>query len=351
MAASNLLVLTGATGFLGFKVLTIALAAGYNVRLVVRSATKANKVLNSPSIKALNLSQEKLSFVVVENMELEGAFDEAVKGATYVIHCASPIPTFGGEAPPTPEQYDEFFVQAALRSTMGLLESSRKAGTVKRVVVTSSMVAITPFHYYLGQGDDKVFDAEFRIPLDKGPYSFEFQAYSASKAAALNESEAWVKKTKPGFDLISILPGWIFGADELATTVKDFETESTNSVLLGLLRGSQTDVPSNSNSVLVDDAARLHVLALDPKIPGNQAFVASADGVNGMVWEDSFKVLEKNFPEAIAKGLVATTGKQPTLTIPVDAKKTEETFGIKFAGFDEQVKSLVNQWIQVSTAA
>jgi nucleoside-diphosphate-sugar epimerase len=350
MAASNLLVLTGATGFLGFKVLTIALAAGYNVRLVVRSASKANKVLNSPSIKAQNLSQDRLSYVVVEDMEAPNAFDEAVKGATYVIHCASPIPSFGGEAPPTPEQFDEFFVQAALRSTVGLLESSRKAGTVKRIVATSSMVAITPFHYYLGQGDDKVFDAEFRIPLDKGPYGFEFQAYSASKAAALNESEAWIKENKPGFDLISILPGWIFGADELATTVKDFESSSTNSVLLGLLRGNQSDVPSNSNSALVDDVARIHVLALDPKIPGNQAFVAAADGVNGMVWEDSIKVLEKNVPEAIAQGLVKTTGKQPTLTIPVDAKKTEETFGFKLAGFDEQVKSLVNQWIEVAKA-
>ncbi|KAM0473867.1 hypothetical protein ACHAPX_007915 [Trichoderma viride] len=351
MAASNLLVLTGATGFLGFKVLTIALAAGYNVRLVVRSAAKADTVLNSPSIKALDLSQEKLSFVIVENMELPHAFDEAVKGATHVIHCASPIPSFGGAAPPTPEQYDEFFVQAAVKSTVELLESSRKAGTVKRIVMTSSMVAITPFHYYLGQGDDKTFDAEFRIPLDKGPYGFEFQAYSASKAAALNESEAWVKQNKPGFDLINILPGWIFGADELATKVQDFETSSTNSVLLGFLRGSQTDVPSNSNSVLVDDAARLHVLALDPKIPGNQAFVAAADGVNGMVWEDGIKIIKESFPEAIAKGLLQTTGKQPTLTIPVDAKKTEETFGIKLAGFDEQVKSLVKQWVQVSAAA
>ncbi|PNP41508.1 hypothetical protein TGAMA5MH_06609 [Trichoderma gamsii] len=351
MAASNLLVLTGATGFLGFKVLTIALAAGYNVRLVVRSADKAKKVLNSPSIKALNLSQEKLSFVVVENMELDDAFDEAVKGATHVIHCASPIPTFGGEAPPTPEEYDAFFVRAAVRSTKGLLESSRKAGTVKRVVMTSSLVAITPFHYYLGQGDDKIFDADNRIPVDEGPYGFEFRAYSASKAAALNESEAYIKEAKPGFDLINILPGWVFGADELATRVQDFETSSTNSVLLGLLRGSQTDVPSNGNSILLDDAARLHVLALDPKIPGNQAYVAAADGVNGMVWEDGIKVIKENFPEAIEQGLLKTTGKQPTLTLPVDAKKTEETFGIKFAGFDEQVKSLVNQWIQVSTAA
>ncbi|EHK26848.1 uncharacterized protein TRIVIDRAFT_24433, partial [Trichoderma virens Gv29-8] len=342
-----LIALTGATGFLGFKVLTIALNSGYNVRLVVRSASKANKVLNSPSIKALNPSQEKLSFVVVEDMEAPGAFDEAVKGATYVIHCASPIPTFGGEAPPTPEQYDEFFVKAARRSTIGLLESSRKAGTIKRIIITSSVVGITPFHYYLGQGDDKIFDAEYRIPVDQGPYGFEFQAYSASKAAALNESEAWVKENKPGFDLISILPGWIFGADELSTTKKDFESSSTNSVLLNFLRGGQSDIPSNSNSVLVDDAAKIHVLALDPKIPGNQAFVTAADGLDGMVWEDGLKVLEKHFPEAIAQGLVKTTGKQPTLTIRLDAKKTEETFGVKFAGFDEQVKSLVSQYVEV----
>lgn len=350
MAATDLLVLTGATGFLGVKVLTIALAAGYNVRLVVRSINRANKVLNSPSIKALNLREEKLSFVVVKDMEAPGAFDEAVKGATYVIHCASPIPSFGGEAAPTPEQYDEFFVQAARRSTIGLLESSQKAGTIKRIVITSSLVAITPFHYYLGQGDDKTFDAEHRIPLDQGPYGFEFQAYSASKAAALNDSETWVKEKKPSFDLVSIVPGWIFGADELATKVQDFESSSTNSVLLGFLRGGQSDIPSNSNAVLVDDVAQIHVLALDPKVPGNQAFVAAADGVNGMVWEHGINVLKENYPEAIAQGLVKTTGKQPTITIRVDAKKTEETFGIKLAGFDQQVKSLVNQWIEVAKA-
>ncbi|PNP55824.1 hypothetical protein THARTR1_04044 [Trichoderma harzianum] len=350
MAANNLIALTGSTGYLGFRVLVLALKAGYNVRIVVRSESKAKKVLNSPSIKALNPSQEKLSVAVVADMEAPGAFDEAVKGATYVIHCASPIPTFGGEAPPTPEEYDQFFVQAARRSTIGLLESSRKAGTIKRVVITSSIVANTPFHYYLGQGDDKIFDADFRIPVDQGPYGFEFQAYSASKAAALNESEAWVKENNPGFDLISILPGWIFGADELATTVKDFESSSTNSVLLNFLRGGQSDVPSNSNSVHIDDAAQIHVLALDPKIPGNQAFVAAGDGLDGMVWENGLEVIKKSFPEAIAQGLLKTTGKQPTLTVRLDAKKTEETLGIKLIGFDEQVKSLVSQYLEVAKA-
>ncbi|KAH0489693.1 hypothetical protein TgHK011_010111 [Trichoderma gracile] len=349
MANSNLLVLTGATGFLGSKVLVLALNAGYNVRIVVRSASKANKVLNAPSIKALNPSPEQLSHVVIENMEVSGAFDEALKGATHVIHCASPIPSFGGVAP-TQEYYHEFFIQPARRVTIGLLESSRKAGTVRRVVITSSIVANVPYQYYLGQGDDKVFTAETRIPVDKGPYGSEMEAYAASKAAALNESEAWVAENKPGFDLISILPGWIWGADELATTPQDFASSTTNSVLLAFLRGSQSEVASHVGSVLIDDCAKLHVLALDPKIPGNQAFLAVADDINGKDWADAIEIIKKNYPEAIEKGLLKTTGKQPTIRIRLDAKKTEETFSFKLAGFDEQVKSLVNQYLEVIKA-
>ncbi|KAL7785908.1 hypothetical protein V8C37DRAFT_419752 [Trichoderma ceciliae] len=349
MAGNKLLVLTGATGFLGFKVLSLALKAGYDVRIVVRSASKGEKVLNSPSIKALQRGKENLSFVVVEDMEVTDAFDEAVKGATYVIHCASPIPSFGGEAP-TSEQYEEFFIQAARRVTIGLLESSRKSDTIRRVVITSSSVANIPFHYFLGQGDDKIFNAESRIPLDPGPYNFEFQAYSASKTAALIDSEAWVAENKPSFDLISILPGWIFGADELSTTAKDFENGSTNSVLLGVLRGSESDIPFNGSSVLVDDAAQLHVAALDPRIPGNQAFMATADGVDGMVWEDGITIIKEQFPEAVAQGLLKTTGKQPTIVVRVDAKKTEETFGIQLAGYEQQVKSLVTQYLEVTKA-
>ncbi|KAH6609947.1 hypothetical protein Trco_003293 [Trichoderma cornu-damae] len=348
-ACKKLLVLTGATGFLGYKVLTVALKAGYDVRIVVRSANKANKVLNAPSVKELKLSEEALSFVVVPDMTVAGAFNEAVRGATYVIHCASPIPSFGGEAP-TPEQYEKFFVQAARQATVGLLESSRSSGTVRRVVVTSSTVANIPFHYFLGKGDDKTFSAENRIPLDPGPYGFEFQAYSASKAAALNDSEAWVAENKPSFDLISILPGWIFGPDELCTTAEDFENGSTNSVLLNILRGTESSVPFTSNAVFVDDVAQIHVAALDPQIPGNQAFMATGDGIDGMVWEDGIRVVKQNFPEAIAQGRLKTTGKQPTIIVRVDAKKTEETFGIQLAGYEQQVKSLVSQYLEVTKA-
>jgi nucleoside-diphosphate-sugar epimerase len=349
MTATELVVLTGATGFLGFKTLITALKAGYRVRCVIRSPSKIAKILSTPSIKALNPSNEQLSWITVPDMTAPGAYDEAVKGATYVVHGASPIPSFGDEAP-TPEEYEEHFVHAARRGTVGMLESIQKAGTVKRIVITSSAVGNIPFEYFLGQGDDKIFDAESRIPLALGPYSFEFEAYSASKTAALNESEAWIKAQKPDFDLISIIPGWIFGHDELSTTADDFKSGSTNSVLLGLLHGSQSEIPFSGNSVLVDDVAELHVRALDPKIKGNQAFSASANGLDGMIWEDSIDILKKHFPKAVTDGILKTSGKQPTVTVRIDAKKTEDTFGIKFSNFEQQVMAVVSQYLEVTKA-
>jgi nucleoside-diphosphate-sugar epimerase len=347
MVTKGLVVLTGATGFVGFKTLIIALEAGYNVRIVVRSNVKGDKILEAPSIKALKPTSESLSYVVVPDITATEAYDDAVKGSTYVIHCASPIPSFG-DAAPTPELYDEFFVRTARKATVGLLESVRKAGTVNRVVITSSIAGSIPSKYFVGGGDDKVFDAENRIALDPGPYGLEFQAYSASKVAALNASEAWMKENEPNFDLISVLPGWVFGRDELCTSAADLETGSTNSVLLGLLKGSQSNNPLMGNMSFVDDVAQVQVSALNPNIKGNQAFVVSSDGINGAKWEDAIEVVQKYFPKALSDGHFKSVGKQPTAVVRIDAEKTEKTFGIRLSSFEDQVKSLASQYLELS---
>ena len=62
-----------------------------------------------------------------------GSFDQAVKGADYVFHTASP---FVAGAPEDPEA---FFVKPAVEGTKNVLSSVLKSkGTVKRVVLTSS---------------------------------------------------------------------------------------------------------------------------------------------------------------------------------------------------------------------
>jgi len=347
-AAADLILLTGATGFLGYKILVIALKAGSNVRCAVRSESKIPNILSAPFLKALNPSSDQLTWIVIPDMTAPGAYDKAVEGAKYVIHAASPIPSFG-EEPLTAEMYEEFFVQAARKGTIGMLETARKAGTVKRVVITSSVVANIPFSYFLGMGDDQIFNAESRISEPEGSYNFEFEAYSASKTAALNAAEAWIEREKPNFDLISINAGWIFGKDELNTKVEDFKTGS-NSVLLGMLLGGKSDIPYNSNSVLVDDVARLHVLALDPRIRGNQDFVAAAGDVDVFTWSDAVELVKKDFPEAVADRRLKTDGVQPTARVRIDAGKTENTFGFRMAGFEEQLVSLVKHYLAVSSA-
>jgi nucleoside-diphosphate-sugar epimerase len=338
---SDLVLLTGATGYLGYVTLIELLRAGYKVRAAVRSQSKIAAVESAPSFKALKASVE---WVIVPDMTADGAYDEAVKGVKYVIHVASPIPTLGADPIPV-EKLEEYFLETAPKGEVGMLESAHRSDTVKRIVITSSEVAIMPFEYFLGTGDYSVeFGPDSRIPDVKGPFGFEFQAYSAGKAAALNASEAWVESHKPSFDVISILPGWIFGRDELVTSVENLRKGSTNSVLLNILLGKQEEVPYNGNAVWGNDVAKVQVLALDPKIKGNQSFTASID----FEWESAIDELKKSFPQEIADGKLSIEGKQPTLPVKVANRKTEETFGFKFAPLKTMVEAVATQYLELA---
>lgn len=319
--AGDLVLLTGCTGFLGYIILTELLKRGYRVRAAVRSQTKAERVLAGPSIKALAPTGEQLSFVTVPDMTASGAYDDAVRGVTYIIHAASPIPTFGDGEPPAQDQLEEALVKQALKGALGMLESAhvKAGGSVRRVVMTSSTVAVAPFEVQIGQGTepDRVWTSEDRIPVAPGPYGFEFQAYAAGKAAVLNASEEFVHTRGTAFDLVSMTPSWIFGRDELVTDAAGMRAGSTNSVLLSVLLGTKNDAPYGGNAVYGPDVAKAHVLSLDPGVKGNQSFV-----LNSMMnWEDAIAIAKKYYPDAFAAGKLREDGKQPTLDLKWDASK------------------------------
>lgn len=91
MSSADLLI-TGATGFIGFKVLLGAPRAGYSVRAAIRSPEKAKALASHPKITASGKT-DNLSFVEVPDIACDGAYDEAIKDVTYVIHLASPLPS------------------------------------------------------------------------------------------------------------------------------------------------------------------------------------------------------------------------------------------------------------------
>jgi hypothetical protein len=62
---------------------------------------------------------------------------------------------------------------------------------------------------------------------------------------------------------------------------------------MNLLLGGPTDSISGA-SILVDDVAKLHVLALNPNIPAGR-YLASTGGKVGRVWTDAFDIVIRYF--------------------------------------------------------
>jgi nucleoside-diphosphate-sugar epimerase len=95
--STPLVLITGTSGHLGFRVLVLALEAGYSVVSTIRKVEQAMKISEKPSVRP---HRDRLSFAVVKDIAAPGAFDEAMKSVTHVIHVASPI------ASPSPDSGD-----------------------------------------------------------------------------------------------------------------------------------------------------------------------------------------------------------------------------------------------------
>ncbi|KAF1980729.1 NAD(P)-binding protein [Aulographum hederae CBS 113979] len=339
--AGQLVLITGATGHVGFKAMLVALEAGYHVRAAVRSQAKADALLNNKTLKALNRSAQ-LSFVVVPDLQSDGAYDDAVKDVTYIIHIASPI--MNGDT--KPEQYTEFFIKPAVTGTLGMLKSAAKAPSVKRIVVTSSIVAIVPYP----PGPD-VYNAESRTPSVTEGFSDEFAAYCASKAAALNEAESWMEQNNPSFDIIHVHPSFVEGRDDLVTEAPK-AISGTNAVVLGAVLGSESDSAVRPGvSVHNDDVARIHVDSLKPEVPGNTSYIAHwnpAGTLEGTKWEQINEIAAELFPEEVKSGKLPNKGGvKQSIPIKLDSSKTEEVFGFVHKGLKEQVKDVVGWYLEL----
>jgi nucleoside-diphosphate-sugar epimerase len=69
-------------------------------------------------------------------MTIPGAFNEALKGIDGVMHVASPMP------PADPKTDPEIILGPAVKMTLGILQDAAEVPSVKRVVITSSVVTL-----------------------------------------------------------------------------------------------------------------------------------------------------------------------------------------------------------------
>ncbi len=185
---------TGAAGFIGTHVVRVLLERGYRVHATVRDAADGAKV--SHLLRLVPEAAERLALFSAD-LTREGAFDAPLRGCSGLFHVASPV-KMAARDPWTA------IVKPAVDGTTSVLDSAARAGTVERIVFTSSIAAIMGFDKpddYIFTEEDWCEDADLHIhpyPLSK----------SLAEKAAWRAVENW-PGTRPG--LVTINPSYVFG--------------------------------------------------------------------------------------------------------------------------------------------
>lgn len=255
---SKPVLVTGASGFIASHIVARLLAKGYRVRGTVRNP---NKVADVAHLKALPGAAERLELFAADLLS-PGSFDAAARGCEVVLHTASPYVM-------NPKDAQKDLVDPALQGTLNVLQSCAAAG-VRRVVLTSSMAAITDEP----ESDRVLTEADWNVKstLDRNPYYL---------SKTLAEKAAWrfVEEQKPSFDLVVINPFLVIGPS-LSPGLN-----TSNQIFIDLLNGVYPGVMNLTwGFVDVRDVADAHVLAVEnPAASGRHICAAESVGMRELV--------------------------------------------------------------------
>ncbi|KAK0100375.1 hypothetical protein ONS95_008329 [Cadophora gregata] len=340
--SKEIVLITGSTGHIGFRTLILLLEAGHKVRAALRSQAKANEILQTKSIQALKPSSN-LNFVIVPDLTVDGAYTDVIRGVTYILHLASPMPPASDE----PSDYEETLIKPAVAGTVNILKAATLEPGIKKVVITSSAAALFDAKYLFEKDTPlgTVWNEKSRTPIPTGPFPSPFHAYDAGKIAALAAADEYAADPKTKFDILTILPSFVLGKNELVTKASDLASGS-NGPVMGLVLGNTSDISLVSSTVHVDDVAFMHIKAFDPVVPAG-TYVTNSEGYSGTLWQNAARIVAEAFPDAVMKGLLKVDGVQPSLSTRLDGSASEKAMGFKFQRFDEQVKSVVGQYLEL----
>ncbi|KAI9078279.1 hypothetical protein K1719_039781 [Acacia pycnantha] len=234
---------TGASGFIASWLVKFLLLRGYFVRGTVRDPNDSSK---TEHLLKLEGAKERLSLIKA-NLSEEGSFESAVEGCDGVFHTASPVSLSAKD--PQGE-----LIEPAVKGTLNVLKSCAKSPSVKRVVLTSSMAAVSCNGKPL-TSDVIVDETWFSDPEVCKQYSQEWSGYVLSKTLA--EEAAWKFAKENNIDMVTINPTMVIGP-LLQPTINT----SAGAVLI-LLNGAKT-FPNNAFGwVNVKDVANVHIQAFE----------------------------------------------------------------------------------------
>ncbi|KAL2872450.1 SDR family oxidoreductase [Aspergillus lucknowensis] len=325
--------LTGGSGFIAAHTLDLLLERGFDVVTTVRSEDKGERILAAHP----NTPKEKLSYVIVEDIAEDGAFDEAVKSDPpfdFVLHTASPF--HHNVQDPVKDFFDP-----AIKGTTGILKAIKAyAPSVKRVVVTSSFAAIIN-----PKSHEKVYSEKNWNPVTWEEGLDSSQTYRASKTFA--EKAAWdfVEKEKPNFDLATINPPLVLGPVVHYLSSLD-AINTSNARISGIVRGfDKESTPPTVTYLWVDvrDVALAHVRAIEVPEAGQRFFVTAGRYSNKDIVDiirDAYPELEDRLPPK------SDPSDLPPDAYGYDNSRSIEVLGLKYHTLRESVVDTVKTLLE-----
>ncbi len=222
MAGSDLVLVTGAAGFVGAAVARAALEQGYAVRALVRAS--------SPRRNLAGLAAE----VVVGDMRDAAAVGRALAGVRFLLHVAADYRLWA----PDPGE----IMRNNLEGTATVMRAALAAG-VERAVVTSSVATLRVSPSTVAATEDEPLAEHEAIGV-----------YKRSKVAAERLVERMV--AREGLPAVIVNPSTPVGA-------RDVRPTPTGRIIVEAARGRMPAfVETGLNVVDVEDVARGHLLAL-----------------------------------------------------------------------------------------
>ncbi|KAJ6086286.1 NAD(P)-binding protein [Penicillium sp. IBT 16267x] len=365
----EMLLITGVTGYIGFKTLTTAIKEKYRVRAVVRREKDILELQRkSPAITSA-LAPGQLELAVVPDLLSNDAVVNVLDGVTVIIHLASPLAIESND-------YESSIIKPTVSMVTTILEAARRVKTIRRVILTSSCVTLIPFEWNMKPDSERLYTGKDYSPEHTrkhvlihstendlndqvaGPFSSAMEAYWASKALARMATKGFISQGNPQFDIVNLLPSVVIGPDDRLlhneTATRDNLLEGTRGAVLAPALTSSLNSPFDYVGVPVHvaDVARAHVDAVDKaRVPGNCEYILCSNTPEGVVWNrDIQKIARQYFPDDVENKNLPLEGSLGTVKWRIEALRSERIFGWQFTSFEETMRELIEQYLQLRRA-
>jgi len=332
---------TGATGYVAGWIVKKLLEEGFTVHAPVRDPENKEKLkyLHAAAVNAPGT----IKYFKADLLN-EGSYDEAMKDCALVFHTASPFINKVKDP-----QRD--LVDPALIGTKNVLGSVNRTSSVKRVVLTSSCVAII--------GDAIECQAYPNGMATEANWnttsSVNHQPYNYSKTVA--ERAAWeINKVQDRWDLVCINPSLVIGPG-----LNPFATSESFNIVRQFGDGTaRFGIPDLSIGVVdVRDLAEAHFLAgITPEANGR--YIISAENVSLLAlaaplrkkFGDTYPFPTRLLPKSIVWLLAPLAGFKRKMISRnvgypwrVDHTKGIKELGVKYRPIDISITEFFQQMI------